>query len=123
MKTVAVIGASRHRHKFGNKAVRAFLRRGYNVLPINPKEREIEGLQVYKSVLDVPRDIDIATVYVPSDIGEKIITEIVTKGIPELWLNPGADGDLVIQRAKILGKEPVLGCSIIAIGESPDDYG
>ena len=122
MKTVAVIGASRSRHKFGNKAVRAFLRRGYNVLPINPTENKIEGLQVYKSVLDVPIGIDLATVYVPSKIGKKIISEIVAKGIPELWLNPGADGDSVIKQAKALGKEPVIGCSIIAIGESIEDY-
>jgi len=43
-KTVAVIGASSHRHKYGNKALRAFARQGYIVIPINPNESSVEGL-------------------------------------------------------------------------------
>ena len=45
MKTVAIIGASNNRSKFGNIAVRAFLRAGYTVLPITPNQREVEGLR------------------------------------------------------------------------------
>ncbi|MGH9657189.1 MAG: CoA-binding protein, partial [Bryobacteraceae bacterium] len=58
MKTVAVVGASSDRAKFGNKALRAFRAEGYTVIPINPNEREIEGLATYASVLDVPVAID-----------------------------------------------------------------
>ena len=54
MKTVAVVGASSSRSKFGNKALRAFRDEGYTVLPINPNESEVEGLRTYASVLDVP---------------------------------------------------------------------
>ena len=60
-KVVAVIGASSNRQKFGNRAVRAFQRQGYTVVPINPHEREVEGLKTYASVLDVPGAIDMAT--------------------------------------------------------------
>ena len=42
--TVAVIGASANRRKFGNKAVRAFRNAGYDVYPVNLKAGEIEGL-------------------------------------------------------------------------------
>ena len=44
VKTVAIIGASSNPNKFGNKAVRAFLRQGYTVYPVNPNEPEVEGL-------------------------------------------------------------------------------
>ena len=70
-KIVAVIGASNNRNKFGNRAVRAFQQQGYTVVPINPHETEIEGLKAYASVLDVPGPIDMATLYVPPDIGER----------------------------------------------------
>lgn len=120
---VAVIGASHDRRKFGNKAVRAFLHRGYQVVPVNPCHREIEGLVAYTSVLEVPVAIDIATFYLPPEVGERVVAEVVAKRIPELWLNPGADGSTVIERARALGLEPSIGCSIIAIGESPSDYG
>ena len=122
MKTVAVIGASHYRRKFGNKAVRAFVHSGFTVVPVNPHYDRIEGLHAYPSVLDVPHEIDIATVYVPPEVGKRIVLEVGEKRIPELWLNPGADSPAVIRRARELGLEPVLGCSLIAIGESPADY-
>ena len=52
-KTVAVIGASNNRGKFGNRAVRAYRQQGYTVIPINTHEREVEGLVAFRSVLDV----------------------------------------------------------------------
>ncbi len=54
MQTAAVIGASNDRRKFGNKAVRAFARQGYDVYPVNPKETEIEGRPAFKSIRDLP---------------------------------------------------------------------
>ena len=71
-RTVAVIGASNTRSKYGNKAVRAFRQQGYTVVPINPHEREVEGLKAYASVLDVPHAIDMATFYVPPDVGVQV---------------------------------------------------
>jgi len=118
-KIVAVIGASSNRQKFGNRAVRAFQRQGYTVVPINPHEREVEGLKTYASVLDVPGAIDMATVYVPPEIGELVIEEIARKRIPEVWLNPGAESDALIARARALDIPPIVACSIVAIGETP----
>lgn len=54
MKTVAIIGASNDPRKFGNKAVRAFLQQGFTVYPVNPNEAEVEGIEAYKSIRDVP---------------------------------------------------------------------
>jgi predicted CoA-binding protein len=121
-KRVAVIGASSKRQKFGNKALRAFVNQGYTVFPINPNEREVEGMRTYASVLDVPGEIDMATVYVPPHIGMGIMEELARKGISEVWLNPGADGDEVIARARALGLRTVQACSIMGIGESPGRY-
>jgi len=121
-KRVAVIGASSKRHKFGNKALRAFVNQGYTVFAINPYEREVEGIRTYPSVLDVPGEIDMATVYVPPHIGVRIMEELARKGIPEVWLNPGADGDEVVTRARALGLKTVQACSIMGIGESPGRY-
>jgi len=118
-KVVAVIGASRDRHKFGNRAVRAFREQGYTVVPINPNETEIEGLKAYPSVLDVPGPIDMATMYVPPDVGERLIHEIARKRIAEVWLNPGAESEELIARAKALQIEPIVACSVVAIGVDP----
>jgi uncharacterized protein len=121
-KTVAVIGASSNRGKFGNKALRAFARQGFTVIPINPNEPEVEGYKTYPSVLEVPGEIDMATLYVPARFGLKAIEDLARKGVGEVWLNPGADDDEVVARARQLGLNTIQACSIIAIGESPARY-
>jgi predicted CoA-binding protein len=118
-KVVAVVGASSNRRKFGNRALRAFRQQGYTVVPINPHETEVEGLKAYASVLDVPGTIDMASLYVPPEIGVQVIDEIARKGIAEVWLNPGADSDVLIARARALQIQPIVACSIVAIGENP----
>jgi predicted CoA-binding protein len=122
MKTVAVIGASSNRAKYGNKALRAFERQGYRVIPINPNEPEVEGHKTYASVLDVPGSIDMATVYVPGGVGVRVMDDLAKKGVAEVWLNPGADDDAVVERARALGLKTITACSIIGIGDSPSRY-
>ena len=121
-QVVAVVGASRDRHKFGNKAVRAFRDAGHTVIPINPHETDVEGERTYASVLDVPGPIDMATIYVPTAIGVAVMDDLAKKNIPEVWLNPGADARQVVERARALGLKTVAHCSIIAIGDSPSRY-
>jgi len=118
-RVVAVIGASSDRTKFGNKAVRAFANQGYAVVPIHPREEQIEGLTAYKSVLDVPGAIDMATMYVAPAVGMRVIEEVAQKGIKEVWLNPGADSPELADRARELGLRTVVACSILGVGESP----
>jgi hypothetical protein len=122
MKTVAVIGASNNRRKFGNIAVRAFREAGYKVIPITPSEPEVEGLRAYASVLEVEESIDMATVYVPPAIGEQVIPELAQKGIAEVWLNPGAESDALVTKARSLGLRPIEACSIVGIGLSPSQF-
>ena len=120
-KIVAVIGASSDRRKFGNRAVRAFVKEGYTVIPINPHEREIEGLKVYASVLDVPGPIDMASFYVHPEVGEQVIEEVARKQIAEVWLNPGSESGELLARARGLSIRPIVACSIVSIGQNPYD--
>ena len=121
-KTVAIIGASADRSKFSNKAVRAFARQGYTVIPINPREAEIEVWKAFKSVLDVPGPIDVASLYLPPSVGERVIEEVAQKGIGEVWINPGAESDALVERARALKVKPIVACSIVGIGESPSAF-
>lgn len=119
MKTVAVVGASPDRHKFGNKALRAFRDAGYRAIPITPHHDEVEGEKAYATVTDYPDVIDMATLYVPPDIGEQVLESLAQKGIAEVWFNPGADAPHVVTRARALGLRPIQACSIIGIGMRP----
>lgn len=117
---VMIIGASANRAKFGNKAVRAYLRQGHTVLPVNPTSASIEGLAVYRTIAAVPGPIDRAAVYVPPEIGVTLMPELAVRGdVAEIWLNPGADGPAVINEAERLGLHIIIACAIVNIGERP----
>jgi uncharacterized protein len=115
-ETVAVIGASNDRRKFGNKAVRAFVQRGYTVYPVNPHEAEVEGLAAFASVRDVPGPVDIVSFYVPPEIGLAVMPDVAARRPREVWLNPGSESAALVRRARDLGVEPIVACSIIGMG-------
>lgn len=120
MKTIAIIGASTDRNKFGNKAVRAFQQQGYQVFPVNPKEDTIEGLAAYKSIADVPVRPNKISVYLPPPVLLKVLPDIAAKGCDEFWLNPGTESDEVLAAAERLGLNVIQACSIVGVGISPE---
>lgn len=122
MRTVAVVGASSDRRKFGNKAFRAFQAEGYNVIPINPNEPAVEGVATYASVTDVPGTIDMATVYVPPDVGMTLLDGFEKKQIAEIWINPGAESDDLMAEARRRKLNVIEACSIVGIGRNPYSF-
>ncbi|HYV27365.1 MAG TPA: CoA-binding protein [Candidatus Eisenbacteria bacterium] len=122
MKTVAVIGASNDRNKYGNKAVRAFRQQGYAVYPVNPNEKEIEGLLAFKSICDLPMRPEMVSVYLPPPILLKVLPDIAAKGCEELWLNPGTDSEEVLAEAERLRLNVIRACSILGAGASPSEF-
>lgn len=114
--TVAIIGASSNRAKFGNRSLRAHRAAGYQVFPVNPKGGFIEGLAVYRAVGEIPGGpLSRVSMYVPPEIGITLLAEIAAKGCDELWLNPGSESDDLLARAKELGLETVVACSLIDV--------
>ena len=121
--TVAILGASDDRQKFGNKSVRAHLKQGYDVYPVNPRGGEIEGLKVYARLADIPVALDRVSVYLPPAVGIKVLDEVAAKGCRGLWLNPGSDAPEVVNKARALGLDPIVACSIVDLGVSPGQFG
>lgn len=123
---IAVVGASTDRRKYGNKAVRALLAQGHDVVAINPGRavagESIEGVPAHASLRDVPGVIDVATFYVPPAVGERLLGDVAARKVPRIWLNPGAESDALLDRARDLGIETRLQCSILAVGDSPANY-
>ena len=120
MKTIAILGASSDRRKFGNKAVRAFLQQGYEVFPVNQKEETIEGLRVFKSIADVPVRPQMVSVYLPPGVLLGVLPEIAARACDELWLNPGTESDAVLAEAVRLGLSVIQACSLVGVGVSPE---
>ncbi|MGL4512321.1 MAG: CoA-binding protein [Lacipirellulaceae bacterium] len=112
--TVAVVGASSDPAKYGNLSLRAHVAAGYTVYPVNPRGGEIEGLEVYASLDDVPvAPLDRVTLYVPPAAALAVLEQAAKKGCAELWLNPGVDTPEVIAKAHELGLNAIVACSMI----------
>lgn len=122
-KTVAVIGASADRSKYGNKAVRAFRDAGWTVFPVHPTLEEVEGIKAYPSLDAVPvAELDQASFYVPAEVGIGLLDQAARKRPRELWLNPGSESPELLDRASELGLSVIQACSILGVGEDPGNY-
>lgn len=120
--TIAVIGASCDRRKFGNKCVRAYLQAGYQVYPVNLREVQIEGLPVVRTVDDVPAVLDRISVYLPPEKTLTLIPSLAQRLETEVWFNPGSADRQVLDQARAAGIDARDGCSIVDIGLSPGQF-
>lgn len=123
-RTVAILGASRDRAKYGNKSVRAHVAAGYLVYPVNPNCAEVEGIPAYPDLKSIPVErLDRISVYVPPRIGRTLLPEIAARSASEVWFNPGSADSRLIAEAEALGIPVVQACSIIDAGHSPAEFG
>ena len=90
---IALIGASNDRSKFGNRIYLDLRSKGYNVIPINPKDENIEGDKAYTSIQMIEELPDIVNFVVPPPIAMKVAQEAVELGIKHLWFQPGSESD------------------------------
>jgi uncharacterized protein len=114
-RTVAIIGASADRTKFGNQAVRAHLAAGWTVYPVNPKATEIEGLPAYASLALTPRPLTRISLYLPPALGLAVLLEIAAANAEQFFVNPGANSPELLAAAATIGLRPLLACSILAV--------
>jgi len=117
MPSIAIIGASNDRSKYGNRAVRTYQALGWTVYPVNPREAEVEGIPAFRTIADVPQPIDRASLYVPPAVGIGLLDAISARRVKELWVNPGSGSPELLARAEALGLRTVEACSILAASE------
>ena len=96
---IAVVGASNNPAKFGNVIVRNLAAKGYTVLPVNPREKEIAGLPAYPDLAAVPAPIDVVDVVTPPAVTKGILEEAARLGLPAVWLQDGSWDEGVLEIA------------------------
>lgn len=85
-RTIAVVGASRDPGKAGGSVPEGLQRRGFRIIPINPFADTLFGERVYRSLLDVPDEIDLVDVFRPAADAPEIARQAVAVGAKALWL-------------------------------------
>lgn len=114
--TIAIIGASRDINKYSHKAIKAFLKSGYKVYPINPHASTIAGLKCYADLDDLPEKVEEISIYLPSYLTIGILQSLVGYPVKKIYLNPGSADDIVKSMAKKINLPVVEACSIRSQG-------
>lgn len=96
----AVVGASTDRNKFGNKVLRVYLQNNKKVYPVNPNEKEIEGITSVRSLAELPNEVKSISIVTPPPITEKIVDQAIAKGIKNIWMQPGAESIEAVKNAE-----------------------
>ena len=114
----AVVGASNDREKYGNKVLRSYVQAGRKVVPVHPKEATVEGLPAFRSLSDVPERPEAVSVITPPAVTEKVVEEAGRLGIRHVWMQPGAESETAVRRARELGMNVIAGgpCVLVVLG-------
>jgi len=96
----AVVGASNNTEKYGYKVFKDLLDAGYKVVPIHPTEQKILWEMVYPTLSDVKEKIDVVIFVTQPTVTEKVLEQVKTLWIKNVWLQPGAQSDTAIEFCK-----------------------
>ncbi len=92
-----VVGASTNRDKYGNKVLRCYRQNERKVVPVNPSEAQIEGLDCVPSVTDLPDEVTSISIITPPRVTEKVVVQAAARGIKNIWMQPGAESPAAVR--------------------------
>lgn len=107
-KTIAVVGASANEEKPAHTIPRYLQRKGFRIIPVNPRGGEILGEKVYEKLADVPEEIDVVDVFRPSEETRGVAEDAVKAGAKVLWLQEGISSDEAERIASESGLKVVM---------------
>jgi predicted CoA-binding protein len=114
----AVVGASVHRYKYGNKVLRAYQQRSLEVYAVNPQAAEVEGLKSYPALTTLPKTPRGVSIITPPAVTEGVVEDAAQAGVRFLWMQPGAESPRAVDRARELGLEVIAdgSCFLVVAG-------
>jgi len=113
-----VVGASAKPHKYGNKVLRCYLQNGRRAIPVNPVEKEIEGVPCVASVDLLPTGVKSISVITPPQATRTVVELAIRKGIENIWMQPGAEDAAAIAQAEQAGLNVIAdgSCVLVVLG-------
>ena len=113
-----VVGASRNPDKYGNKVLRCYLQNRYEVIPVNPLAKEIEGLPCVATVGDLPERFSSISLITPPQVTEDIVEQAIASGVKNIWMQPGAESEAAVAAAQAAGLNVIAdgSCLLVVLG-------
>jgi predicted CoA-binding protein len=95
-KRFAVVGATDNPQKYGNQIIKNLKSRGYEVYPVNPRLKLVEGLTCFPTLAELPVRPDVVDFVVPPRATEEILKQCKELGLERIWLQPGSESEIAI---------------------------
>jgi len=110
-RVVAVVGMSSKRDRPSNEVGLYLKGHGFTIIPVHPKEKEIDGMRVYPDLLSIPReaDVEIVDLFVAGERAAPLVEQAARIGASIVWFQPGAEHPPSEARARELGLEVISG--------------
>jgi uncharacterized protein len=96
----AFAGLSRNPKSFSRQAFASLSEKEYEIIPVNPNTEEIEGKKCYKSIEELPRDVDRILFMTPKSETDKLFTKAIERGMKSIWIQQGSETKETIDLAK-----------------------
>jgi uncharacterized protein len=102
-KSIAVVGLSCNPLR-PSHGVSAYMQsHGYRIIPVNPHIEECLGEQAYRSLLDIPDEIDIVDIFRRSEFVEGVVDQAIERKVPVVWMQEGVIHQKAAARARQAG--------------------
>jgi uncharacterized protein len=108
VRRIAVVGLSPKPYRDSNRVARYLLERGYEVVPVYPREQEILGQKVHRRVQDVPGGVDLVDVFRRSEEVAGAIDDALAAGVGAIWTQLDCVDETAARRAVAAGATVVM---------------
>ncbi len=115
VKTIAILGLSPDESKDSHKVAKYLQEQGYKIVPVYPKEETILGEKVYRSLLEIPFDVDMVDIFRKPAALDSIADACIKKGnVKVFWSQKGIVNNAAAQKAENAGMKVVQNfCSMV----------
>lgn len=112
---VAILGASQDPSRYAYLAFQLLRERGHSVFPVHPSTPDIDGVKVFRSLIDIPVVVHTLTLYVNKERSLGLIPEILKMRPSRIIFNPGAENEVLWQAAQDEGIGTVKACTLVLL--------
>ncbi|MDC0609172.1 CoA-binding protein [Vibrio sp.] len=114
-ETVAILGASNKPDRYAFLAQSLLQEHGHTVVPINPKEKEINGVSCFTSLAEYSGKLDTVTLYVGPNILSGLVSEIIQAKPTRVIMNPGTESESAKQQLISAGIKVEEACTLVLL--------
>jgi len=107
-RKIAVVGLSPKEQRDSNRVARYLLEKGYDIVPVNPGQREILGKKCYKSLSDIPGQIDIVNIFLNPSRIPPAVDQAINSGVEVVWMQLGVVDNKSAEKARNEGIRVVM---------------